>query len=114
VIQEEAETSVQRAAGKRCGSREMIQRARVVDLVTPPVRRMHARLDRTMRDGEIARTGVTVVSSHPQSTTSPVMRPQAARASTDDGVNATEGTCDCQRNQVLPVPGNPRHAGEAC
>lgn len=37
-------------------------------------------------------TGVTVVSSHPQSTTRPVMRPHDPRASTLDGVNATEGT----------------------
>jgi hypothetical protein len=62
----------------------------------------------------IVRTGVTVVSNHPQSTTSPVMRPQAARASTDDGVNATEGTCSCQRDQLLPRPGDPPDAGEAC
>jgi hypothetical protein len=38
------------------------------------------------------RTGVTVVSSHPQSTTRPVMRPQAANASRLVGVNETEGT----------------------
>jgi len=37
-------------------------------------------------------TGVIVVSSHPQSTTRPVIRPLAANASKLDGVNDTEGT----------------------
>jgi len=37
-------------------------------------------------------TGVIVVSSHPQSTTRPVIRPHAANASRLDGVNDTEGT----------------------
>jgi len=37
-------------------------------------------------------TGVIVVSSHPQSTTRPVIRPLAANASRLDGVNDTEGT----------------------
>jgi hypothetical protein len=40
VIQKAAEAAVQRAAGKSCGSREMVQRARVVDLITPSVRAM--------------------------------------------------------------------------
>ena len=40
-------------------------------------------------------TGVTVVSSHPQSTTSPVIRPQAVKASKAEGVNDIDGTC-CQ------------------
>lgn len=38
------------------------------------------------------RTGVTVVSSQPQSTTRPVIRPLAANASKLVGVNDTEGT----------------------
>jgi hypothetical protein len=38
------------------------------------------------------RTGVTVVSSQPQSTTRPVMRPLAANANRLVGVNDTEGT----------------------
>jgi len=37
-------------------------------------------------------TGVIVVSSHPQSTARPVIRPHAANASRLDGVNDTEGT----------------------
>lgn len=37
-------------------------------------------------------TGVAVVSSQPQSTTRPVIRPHAAKASTELGVNDTEGT----------------------
>jgi len=37
-------------------------------------------------------TGVIVVSSHPQSTTRPVIRPHAANAGKLDGVNDTEGT----------------------
>jgi len=37
-------------------------------------------------------TGVTVVSSQPQSTTKPLMRPQAASASRLAGVNDTDGT----------------------
>ena len=35
---------------------------------------------------------MTVVSSQPQSTTRPVIRPQAFRASTAEDVNETEGT----------------------
>ena len=38
-------------------------------------------------------TGVTVVSSQPQSITRPVIRPQAFKASKAEGVNETEGTC---------------------
>lgn len=37
-------------------------------------------------------TGVIVVSNHPTSTTSPVIRPQAASAKRLEGVNATDGT----------------------
>lgn len=49
VIQKEAETAVQRAAGERCGSREMVQRARVVDLTRAPwVRIIHTRLNRAL------------------------------------------------------------------
>lgn len=38
-------------------------------------------------------TGVMVVSSHPQSTTKPVMRPHAPSARRLADVNAIEGTC---------------------
>jgi hypothetical protein len=37
-------------------------------------------------------TGVIVVSNHPQSTTKPVIRPQALSASKAEEVNETEGT----------------------
>lgn len=37
-------------------------------------------------------TGVIVVSNHPTSTTSPVIRPHAASARRLEGVNATDGT----------------------
>jgi hypothetical protein len=43
---------------------------------------------------EFGYTGVTVVSSQPQSTTKPVIRPLAARANRLDGVNDIEGTWD--------------------
>lgn len=44
----------------------------------------------TQRTG--TRTGVIVVSNHPTSTTSPVIRPHATSARRLEGVNATDGT----------------------
>ena len=49
------------------------------------------------------RTGVMVVSSQPQSTTSPVIRPQEANARTLDDVNAIEGTFIISLGTVRPV-----------
>ena len=43
-------------------------------------------------EGQFWRTGVVVVSSQPQSTTSPVTRPQAAKASRLEGAKDMEGT----------------------